>query len=162
LVPELPVLDNIALPLLLAGQRRSSAVRAARPWLAQLGLEALAKRRPSALSGGESQRVAIARALVARPRVVFADEPTGCLDSVAADSVMDLLVGTARQSGAAVVLVTHEPRVAACADRTVLVRDGRVVDSVPPAVPQRPKPNDHAGLVVETGPVDGPIGEVLP
>ena len=83
---------------------------------------------PGELSGGQGQRVAMARALVARPRVVFADEPTGSLDSFAADQVMELLVDTAREQGAAVLMVTHEPRVAGFADRTVLMRDG--VESV--------------------------------
>ena len=83
---------------------------------------------PGELSGGQGQRVALARALVARPRVVFADEPTGSLDSVGADQVMELLVDAAREQGTAVLVVTHEPRVAGFADRTVLMRDG--VESV--------------------------------
>jgi len=124
LVPELPVLENVALPLLLGGQRRRQALPVALPWLARLGLEGLDDRLPGELSGGQLQRVAMARALVAAPRVVFADEPTGSLDSVAADEVMDLLVDAARTEGTSVVVVTHEPRVAAYADRTVLVRDG--------------------------------------
>jgi putative ABC transport system ATP-binding protein len=126
LVPELPVLENIALPLLLAGRGRR-AVAAAETWLPRLGLDGLGSRLPGELSGGQGQRVAIARALIAGPRLVFADEPTGSLDSVAADEVMELLVTTARTERAGVVVVTHEPRVAAYADRTVTVRDGFVV-----------------------------------
>ena len=100
---------------------------AAQAWLPRLGLAGLGDRLPGELSGGQGQRAAIARALVAGPRLVFADEPTGSLDSVAADEVMELLVSTARTEQAGVVVVTHEPRVAAYADRTVTVRDGSVV-----------------------------------
>ena len=132
LVPELPVVENIALPLLLAGRGRR-AMAAAEAWLPRLGLDGLGRRLPGELSGGQGQRVAIARALIAGPRLVFADEPTGSLDSVAADEVMELLVATARTEGAGVVVVTHEPRVAAYADRIVTVRDGAVV--APAAVP---------------------------
>jgi putative ABC transport system ATP-binding protein len=124
LVPELPAVDNVALPLLLAGRRRSACVAQAREWLNRMGLDGLEDRLPGELSGGQGQRVAIARALVAKPRVVFADEPTGSLDSVAADEVMELLVETAKTQGTAVLVVTHEPRVAGFADRTVLMRDG--------------------------------------
>lgn len=124
LVPELPAVENIALPLLLAGRSRKQALAAVAPWLARLGLDRLGDCLPGELSGGQSQRVAMARALVANPTVVFADEPTGSLDSVAADEVMELLVDAAREQGTSVLVVTHEPRVAAFADRTVMVRDG--------------------------------------
>lgn len=127
LVPELPVLENIALPLLLGGTGRRAALAEAQKWLPRLGLEESADRLPGEISGGQGQRVAVARALIAGPRIVFADEPTGSLDSVAADQVMELLVTTARTESASVVLVTHEPRVAAYADRQVTVRDGRTV-----------------------------------
>jgi len=124
LVPELPAVDNIALPLLLAGRPRRACLSEARAWLTRMSLDGLGDRLPGELSGGQGQRVALARALVARPRVVFADEPTGSLDSVGADQVMELLVDTAREQGSAVLVVTHEPRVAGFADRTVLMRDG--------------------------------------
>lgn len=130
LVPELPVIENIALPLLLGGRRRRTAIDAAWDWLPRLGLDGLADRLPGELSGGQGQRVAIARALVAKPRLVFADEPTGALDSVAGDQVMELLVDVAKAEGAGVVVVTHEPRVAAYADRRVTVRDGLVAQAV--------------------------------
>lgn len=126
LVPELTAEENVALPLLLARGRRTSALREARSWFERLGLAGLKGRRSGELSGGQAQRVALARALVARPRVLFADEPTGALDSLTGEQVMDLLVGSAREQGTTVVLVTHEPRVAAFADREVIVRDGRV------------------------------------
>ncbi|MFD7295155.1 ABC transporter ATP-binding protein [Streptomyces sp. NPDC059897] len=126
LVPELTAEENVALPLLLARGRRTSALREARAWFERLGLSGLEGRRSGELSGGQAQRVALARALVARPRVLFADEPTGALDSLTGEQVMDLLVGSAREQGTTVVLVTHEPRVAAFADREVVVRDGKV------------------------------------
>ena len=136
LVPELSALENIALPLLLAGRRRAQAFAAAQRWFEPLGLDGLQGRRSGELSGGESQRVALARGLVAEPRVLFADEPTGALDSLTGEQVMDLLVDGARELGTTVVMVTHEPRVAAYADREVMVRDGRVSDpsdGAPPA-----------------------------
>jgi len=126
LVPELTVEENVALPLLLGGTRRTAAVRAAGDWLTRLGLDGLGRRRSGELSGGQAQRVALARGLVASPEVLFADEPTGSLDSLTGEQVMDLLVASAREQGTTVVLVTHEPRVAAYADREVVVRDGRV------------------------------------
>ena len=128
LVPELSALDNIALPLLLNRISRRDAYAGASTWFARLGIDGLERRRTGELSGGQAQRVALARALVTHPRVIFADEPTGSLDSLTGEHVMDLLVDTARAEGASVVLVTHDARVAACADREIVVRDGRVVD----------------------------------
>jgi putative ABC transport system ATP-binding protein len=125
LVPELTALENVALPLRLGGVRRRDAERRARDWLVRLEVDDVAGKRPGDISGGQGQRVAVARALVTGPRVVFADEPTGSLDSLNGEAVMSLLVDTARQQGATVVLVTHEPRVAAYAEREVVVRDGR-------------------------------------
>jgi putative ABC transport system ATP-binding protein len=125
LVPELSCLANVALPLRLNGLRRRPAEARAREWLDRLGVADLAAKRPDALSGGQGQRVAIARALVTDPRVVFADEPTGALDSLAGEQVMSLLSSAARESGAAVLLVTHDLRVAAYADREVVLHDGR-------------------------------------
>ncbi len=126
LVPELTAEQNVALPLLLSGTRRSPAMTAARKWFAVLGLDGLEGRRSGELSGGQAQRVALARGLVAEPEVLFADEPTGSLDSVSGELVMDLLTAAAREHGTTVVLVTHDARVAAYADREVVVRDGRV------------------------------------
>ena len=127
LVPELTAEENVALPLLLGGVRRAAALAGRpAPGSTRLGLDGLERRRSGELSGGQAQRVALARGLVAEPEVLFADEPTGALDSLTGEQVMDLLVGTAREQGTTVVLVTHEPRVAAYADREVVVRDGRV------------------------------------
>ncbi|MGA5759524.1 ABC transporter ATP-binding protein [Nonomuraea bangladeshensis] len=128
LVPELTAADNVALPLLLGRTARRHAYERARGWLERLELDGLGERRTGELSGGQAQRVAIARALVTRPKVIFADEPTGALDSLAGEKVMDLLVGLARQEGVTVIVVTHDSRVAACADREVIVRDGKVTD----------------------------------
>jgi putative ABC transport system ATP-binding protein len=128
LVPELTCLENVALPLRLAGVRRKDAEQAARLWLGRLEVDDVAGQRPGDVSGGQGQRVAVARALVAQPKVVFADEPTGALDSLNGERVMNLLVAAAKQTSTAVVLVTHEPRVAAYSDREVIVRDGRTKD----------------------------------
>jgi len=126
LVPELTAEENVALPLLLAGTRRAQALTQARTWFGRLGLDGLERRRSGELSGGQAQRVALARGLVAGPEVLFADEPTGSLDSVAGEHVMNLLTTAAREQGTTVILVTHEARVAAYADREVVVRDGKV------------------------------------
>ena len=124
LVPELTCLENVALGLRLDGVRRRAAEQRARDWLDQLEVADVAGKLPGQISGGQGQLVAVARALVTGPRVVFADEPTGALDSLNGEKVMVLLTRAARESGAAVVLVTHEARVAAYADREVIVRDG--------------------------------------
>lgn len=128
LVPELSCLENVALPLRLARVRRREAERRARHWLERLEVADAAGKRPGEISGGQGQRVAMARALVNDPRVVFADEPTGALDSLNGERVMRQLTEAARTAGAAVVLVTHEARVAAYADREIVVRDGRTRD----------------------------------
>ena len=126
LVPELTAEENVALPLLLSGTRRGPAMTAARKWFGTLGLDGLERRRSGELSGGQAQRVALARGLVTGPEVLFADEPTGALDSLSGELVMDLLTAAAREHGTTVILVTHDARVAAYADREVIVRDGRV------------------------------------
>ncbi|MEU7840956.1 ABC transporter ATP-binding protein [Micromonospora sp. NPDC049114] len=126
LVPELTAVENVALPLLLNGVHRKQALPRASAWFARLGLDGLEQRRSGELSGGQAQRVALARGLVAEPQVLFADEPTGALDSLTGEHVMDLLVSAAREQGTTVILVTHEARIAAYADREVMVRDGRV------------------------------------
>ncbi|NEA40215.1 ABC transporter ATP-binding protein [Streptomyces sp. SID11385] len=128
LVPELSCVENVALPLRLNGVKRKEAEKAAYAWMERLEVEDLAAKRPGEVSGGQGQRVAVARSLVTGPRVVFADEPTGALDSLNGERVMELLTEAARVTNAAVVLVTHEARVAAYSDREVVVRDGRSRD----------------------------------
>jgi putative ABC transport system ATP-binding protein len=130
LVPELSVRENVALPLRLGGIRRREADARALAWLERLEVDDVADRQPGEVSGGQRQRVAAARALVAGPCVLFADEPTGALDSLNGERVMTLLSDVARTHGTTVVLVTHEARVAAYADREVVMRDGRVVSPV--------------------------------
>jgi putative ABC transport system ATP-binding protein len=134
LVPELTAAQNVALPLLFERHERAAATRSALAWLERLGADDLAAARPSELSGGEAQRVAIARALVTGPRVIFADEPTGALDTVAGDQVLNALLTAARASYASVVLVTHDNRVAAHADREIVLCDGVVEPAASPVV----------------------------
>lgn len=126
LVPELSALENVMVPLMLGGVRKNDAERRAREWLARVELSDRADALPGQLSGGEAQRVAIARALIITPEVLFADEPTGALDSFASEQVMEMIVSLARAEGLTVVMVTHEPMIAAYADREVVVRDGRI------------------------------------
>ena len=126
LVPELTAEENVALPLLLGGMHRNEAIGIARSWFERLDLAGMEHHRTGEMSGGQSQRVALARGLVASPDVLFADEPTGSLDSLNGELVMGLLTSVAREQGSTVILVTHEPRVAAYADREVIVRDGQV------------------------------------
>ncbi|MDX3851652.1 ABC transporter ATP-binding protein [Streptomyces sp. AK02-01A] len=128
LVPELTCLENVALPLRLAGTRRKEAEHAALTWLERLEVDGIGHKRPGEVSGGQGQRVAVARSLVGDPRVIFADEPTGALDSLNGERVMELLTDAARSARTAVVLVTHEARVAAYSDREVVVRDGKCRD----------------------------------
>ncbi|GAA3884127.1 ABC transporter ATP-binding protein [Streptomyces lacrimifluminis] len=124
LIPELTVLDNVALPLLLAGTARGAAHERAGEWLERFGVLGQQLLRPGELSGGQAQRVSLARALVTGPKVVFADEPTGALDSLAGEQVMGALTHTARESGTAVLLITHDAQVAAYADRELRLSDG--------------------------------------
>ena len=128
LLPELSAEDNVALPLMLAGIRRKAALLRAHEWLRRMDLDGMAKRTPAELSGGQAQRVALARALVTDPEVLFADEPTGALDSLTAEKAMDTLTEVARGAGTTVVIVTHDARVASYSDREIFIRDGRVTD----------------------------------
>lgn len=128
LVPELTCVENVALPLRLNGTSRKEAEKTALGWMQRLEVDDLARKRPGEISGGQGQRVAVSRALVTSPRVLFADEPTGALDSLNGERVMELLTEAARSTNAAVVLVTHEARVAAYSDREIVVRDGKSRD----------------------------------
>ncbi|MET7639805.1 ABC transporter ATP-binding protein [Streptomyces sp. NPDC005438] len=124
LLPELTVEENTALPLRLAGRRKRAALREAGEVLDRLGIGDLRERRPGQVSGGQSQRVAVARALVHRPTVVFADEPTGSLDSANAGAVLREFLELARSRGTAVLLVTHDTTVASQADTRYTMADG--------------------------------------
>ncbi|VEI18612.1 Lipoprotein-releasing system ATP-binding protein LolD [Actinomyces viscosus] len=145
LLPDLTALDNVTIPLLLAGAPRRRALARAREALGELGLSEHLDKRPGQLSGGQAQRAAVARALVTNPRLLFADEPTGSLDSLAAERTMEVLLESVRSRGAGLVIITHDARVAAYADREVTVRDGRIgagaIQSARPAqrAPERPE-----------------------
>src|SRR5690625_1038258 len=130
LLPELPAVENVALPLLLAGTPNKEATSMAGQWLAWFGLQGMEKRRPGELSGGQAQRVAIARALVASPGVIFADEPTGALDQQTGAEVMSVLTYAAQSTGAALVVVTHDPGVAQHCSRLIRMQDGRILPGV--------------------------------
>ncbi|WP_392671441.1 ABC transporter ATP-binding protein [Streptomyces sp. LN785] len=128
LVPSLTAAQNVALPLRLAGRRPSrSAVHAS---LARVGLAGRAEHRPAELSGGQQQRVALARALITRPAVLFADEPTGALDTATGRQVLGTMRELVDREGRTTVMVTHDPVAAACADRVVFLVDGRIADDL--------------------------------
>jgi putative ABC transport system ATP-binding protein len=131
LLPDLTAVENVALPLLMAGVRRRQANERALDWLDRLDLADQARKSPGDMSGGQAQRVAIARALAPQPAVVFADEPTGSLDSVAAENVLTSMLDVVRDAGTTVVLITHDARTAAHADREVIVRDGLLSGTAP-------------------------------
>ena len=126
LVPELTALDNVAIPLLLSGHSRAVAYDQAEHWLDRMGVHAKRHQLATKLSGGQIQRVAVARALAIDPQILFADEPTGSLDSLNSEKVMELFLHAARANGTTVIIVTHEPTIAAYADREIIVRDGQI------------------------------------
>jgi len=126
LLPDLTAVDNVTLPLLMGGVSRKQAATTARYWLDRLDMTDQELKVPGDMSGGQAQRVAIARALAPRPAVIFADEPTGSLDSVAAENVLTAMLEAVREAGTTVVLITHDARTAAYADREVIVRDGQL------------------------------------
>lgn len=128
LIPILDAVDNAALPLLLDGKNSAQAKRQATEWLQKVGLGDRLSNRPDELSAGQQQRVAIARAMLTDPMLVLADEPTGNLDSRAADEIVGLLYQVAKDWGHAVLMVTHDPRIAAWADRIIFLKDGMVVN----------------------------------
>jgi putative ABC transport system ATP-binding protein len=127
LIPVLTALENVALPLVLDGHTRE-ATGAARAWLEKVGLSDRMQNRPDQLSGGQQQRVALARALVSEPTLILADEPTGNLDSRAADDMLSSLRRAVDEWGRTLVMVTHDARMAAYASRIIFLKDGRVVD----------------------------------
>lgn len=130
LIPELPVIDNIALPLLLRGVRKKEAYDISNKWISKLGVSEVARNLPHTLSGGETQRVAIARAMAVDPTVIFADEPTGSLDTTNALKVMRLFVELANQYNKSIIFVTHSAAMAKYANRVVALRDGLVESNV--------------------------------
>lgn len=132
LIPELTAVENAAMPLLLTGMAKHEALDQASALLGELGLSGLGDRRIGQLSGGQAQRVAIARAKASGARVIFADEPTGALDSRTAAEVLDVLLGATSAQGRTLVMVTHQENVAQRCCRVVWLRDGQIVDQVGP------------------------------
>jgi putative ABC transport system ATP-binding protein len=135
LLPVLSALENVEIPLLLQGVAARESRRRALAMLEELGIGRRANHRPDQLSGGEQQLVALARALIHKPAVVWADEPTGMLDSEVTSVIVDLLVRT-NKSGQTIVLVTHNPQVSDCAHRTICMRDGRIEATTQPSIDQ--------------------------
>jgi putative ABC transport system ATP-binding protein len=128
LIPVLSAVENAGLPLLLDGMKTDIVRKKAAEWLDRFGLSDRLGNRPDQLSGGQQQRVAIARALVSEPSLILADEPTGNLDTHSGDEIAALLKSISKDYGRTVVMVTHDPRVAAYADRIIFLKDGQVVD----------------------------------
>jgi putative ABC transport system ATP-binding protein len=128
LIPVLTALENAALPVTLDGLKAAEAQKRAAEWLTRFGLGDRLNHRPDQLSGGQQQRVAVARALVAEPAIVLADEPTGNLDTRASDEIAGLLRQVSKEFGRAVVMVTHDPRIAAYADRIIFLKDGKIAE----------------------------------
>ena len=128
LIPVLNAVENAALPVTLDGMKSSESKQKAIEWLTRFGLGDRLQNRPDQLSGGQQQRVSIARALIAEPELILADEPTGNLDTRASDEIAILLRDVSKQYGRTVVIVTHDPRIAAYADRIIFLKDGKVVD----------------------------------
>ena len=159
LIPVFSALENVELPLLLIGESARTAREAAREMLATVGLGHRGDHLPNQMSGGEQQRVTIARALVARPSLVWADEPTGNLDSEMAAQVLDLLQRLNREQGQTIVLVTHDPSIGAAAGRLVMMRDGRLRSDERRAKPGG-APADGAATAATTAPTAVPGSRV--
>lgn len=143
LLPEFSALENVALPGLIGGQKKRVSFDMARNLLSLLGLSARENHKPSQLSGGEKQRVAIARALINKPRIVFADEPTGSLDSRNRDEIQQIILDLRESMGQTFVIVTHDEHLAEFADRKVMMADGRITDDI------SVRNNNREGIVVE-------------
>jgi putative ABC transport system ATP-binding protein len=128
LIPVLTAVENASLPVTLDGIKPAEARKRAAEWLERFGLGGRLNNRPDQLSGGQQQRVAVARALVAEPALILADEPTGNLDTRSGDEIASLLRDVTKKYGRTVVMVTHDPRIAAYADRIIFLKDGKIVD----------------------------------
>jgi putative ABC transport system ATP-binding protein len=128
LIPVLTARENVAMPLILDGTPRADALQQAEAALGKVGLSGRSTHRPAELSGGEQQRVALARALVTNPALILGDEPTGNLDSRTGDEIVQLLRRVVDEWGRTLIIVTHDPRIAAYADRIVFLKDGQIVD----------------------------------
>jgi putative ABC transport system ATP-binding protein len=151
LIPVLDALENAALPMILDGTKQAEARSRAAEWLQRVGLPDRKGHRPDQLSGGEQQRVAVARALATEPALVLADEPSGSLDSRAGDETAMLLRQISNQWGCTILMVTHNPGIAAYADRIVFLKDGKIVDEPPARVVDACLPVDLRGTLRYTG-----------
>jgi len=127
LLPMLTALENVSLPLIFSGVNRKERERLAKKMMKAVGLEGYEKRKPTQMSGGQQQRVGIARALVGTPKIIFADEPTGNLDSNTTREVMTLIVDQVRRNGQTLILVTHDRTIAEYADKVVTIQDGNII-----------------------------------
>ncbi|RXR26751.1 ABC transporter ATP-binding protein [Oerskovia turbata] len=163
LLPMFTAEQNITLPIELAGRKVDTETK---EWLATLvqtlGLGARLTHRPSELSGGQQQRVAIARALIAKPEVVFADEPTGNLDSRSGAEVLSFLRRSVRELGRTIIMVTHDPTAAAYADRVILIADGRIAGDIDDPTPESVLAGLDALRTLESDPADGLAGATGP
>ncbi len=130
LLPTMTAAENVALPLMFKGVDKSTRIRLARRELKTMGLLGRANHLPTEMSGGQQQRVGIARAFVSRPKIIFADEPTGNLDSATSRQVLHRMLTLSKEEGITFVMVTHEPSLAACADRIITILDGRVRSNI--------------------------------
>lgn len=148
LLPEFTALENVAMPALIAGEKRKAAFAEAERLLNDLGLGHRFNHRPAELSGGEKQRAAIARALINRPRVVFADEPTGSLDSHNREEIQQIIQRLRNELGQTFVVVTHDRDMASIADRTVEMADGRIIGSVERCADPIIEPFSQEGLEI--------------
>jgi putative ABC transport system ATP-binding protein len=151
LIPVLTAVENAALPVTLDGVKPNEARAKAAEWLERFGIGDRLASRPDQLSGGQQQRVAIARALVAEPALILADEPTGNLDTRAGDEIAGLLRDVSKQYGRTVVMVTHDPRIAAYSDRIIFLKDGKVVDETLLAKKNGNNANEVAEKMKEIG-----------
>jgi len=164
LMPALTALENVSMPLMFRGVSSKKREKAAKAILKAVGLENRIKHKPSQMSGGQQQRVGIARAFVSKPDIIFADEPTGNLDSKTTEDVMNLIVGMSRKYNLTVILVTHDPEIAKYADRIVHIIDGNIVEDKPnnsvyqpekekDAAQVSPEENQNGSLKEEPNPV---------
>lgn len=128
LVPTLTAEENVALPLIFEGQTKSKSVKIAKKYLDKVGLKGYYKRRPGQMSGGQQQRVGIARALVKNPKIIFADEPTGNLDSKTTQDVINFILKLSKSGDITIILVTHDPSLAKYASKVVELKDGKIID----------------------------------
>lgn len=150
LMAMMTALENVSLPLIFRGMEKKKRERIARETMASVGLKGYEKRKPSQMSGGQQQRVGIARALVGTPKIIFADEPTGNLDTNTTKEVMDIIVRQVKVHGQTLILVTHDRVIASYADKVVTIQDGNILHV---------KKNEHPAVTVESIPAemeDGP------